>query len=169
MPTAMISRSIPVLLAALATPALALAQDRPPDECGMTEQAAQYGPIQVGAVVTLQRHRFVGSDDNWDLQMSRWVGRAARVTRLSGVDAAGCPGVPVDVAGGQWFWRARDLGVGTGHQPRPTARAGTSGGAASPSSTPQECGQERYGPVVVGARVVLGRHRMVADDDNWAE
>jgi hypothetical protein len=167
----MIPRSLPVLLAALATPSLALAQDRPPEECGMAEGAAQYGPVQVGAAVTLQRHRFVGVDDNWDPQMSRWVGRAARVVRLAGVDSAGCPGVRVDVDGGQWFWRARDLGIGTGRQPRPAARATTSGGSSGGGTTPQECGPgpERYGPVVVGARVVLGRHRMVNGDDNWAE
>jgi hypothetical protein len=162
----------PMLALALAAPALtatsdAEAQERPPEECGMTEQSAQYGGVQPGATVTLQRHRFVAGDDNWDDQMSRWLGRAARVTRLSGVDAAGCPGVRVDVDGEQWFWRARDLGIGTSSQPRPAARVPTSSGI------PQECNQDeddpRYGPVVPGAEVTLGRHRMVQGDDNWAD
>lgn len=146
---------------------VAVAEGRPPDECGMTEAAAQYGDIDAGAVVTLQRHRFVQADDNWDDQMGRWVGRPARVTRRSGVDAAGCPGVRVDVDGGQWFWRIRDLGIGTSVQPRPPARAPSAVGV------PQECHQEderaRYGPVTVGASVMLGRHRMVDGDDNWAD
>lgn len=132
----------------------------------MTEAEARYA-LEPGAVVTLQRHRFVGGDDNWDDQMARWVGRAARVTRLSGVDAAGCPGVRVDVDGEQWFWRVRDLGIGTGPQPRPEARAPSAAGI------PQQCHQDElrpsYGPVTVGTEIVLGRHRMVDGDDNWAD
>lgn len=142
------------------------AQERPPEECGMTEEAARYGPIEPGSIVTLQRHRFVGGDDNWDDPMSRWIGRAARVTRLAGVDAAGCPGVRVDIDGGRWFWRVRDLGIGTGPQPRPIRRT-----ISVP--IPQDCNQDqarpRYGPVAVGSDVILGRHRMVNGDDNWAE
>lgn len=168
----------PLLLASLAALALSLAlghpdrahaQDaqRPPDTCGMTEATAQYGPFSVGSTVVLQRHRFVRGDDNWDDQMTRWLGRAARITRLAGVDAQGCPGVRVDADGGQWFWRIRDLNVGTGPQPPPPPRA------ASAEGIPQECGQVdgrlRYGPVRVGAVVVLGRHRMVNGDDNWAD
>lgn len=140
--------------------------ERPPQECGMTEEAARY-VVTPGTVVTLQRHRVVAGDDNWDAQMARWIGRAARVTRLSGVDAAGCPGVRVDVDGGQWFWRVRDLGIGTGPQPRPEARA------PSASGIPQQCHQDdmrpSYGPVSVGTEVVLGRHRAVDGDDNWAD
>ena len=162
----MIRTSSMLVLLALTTPSLALAQERPPEECGMTQENAQYG-VAPGTVVTLQRHRFVGGDDNWDDGMTRWVGRSGRVTRLSGVDARGCPGVRVDVDGEQWFWRARDLGVGTGPQPRPTARA------VSASTVPQQCNQDearpQYGPVVPGAEVVLGRHRMINGDDNWAD
>jgi hypothetical protein len=110
----------------------------------------------------------VGGDANWDDAMARWIGRAARVTRPGGVDAQGCPGVRVDVDGGQYFWRVRDLGIGTGPQPRPAPRP-----PPSPSAVPQEChqaeGRERYGAVVPGARVVLGRHRPVDGDDNWAD
>jgi hypothetical protein len=145
----------------------ALAQERPPEDCGMTEEQARYGSLAAGTVVTLQRHRFVAGDDNWDDQMTRWLGRAARVSRLSGVDAQGCPGVRVDLDGGQWFWRARDLGIGLGSQPRPPARAPTASGI------PQQCGQEesraQYGPVIPGAEVVLGRHRPVNGDDNWTD
>ncbi len=159
-----------MLLASFLSISSARAQDaaRPPEECGMTEAAARYG-LAVGATVTLQRHRFVRGDDNWDERMSRFVGRAGRVTRLSGVDAMGCPGVRVDVDGGEWFWRARDLGVGTGPQPRPAPRALT----AIEGAVPQQCHQDdataRYGPATVGAQVVLGRHRMVDGDDNWAD
>ncbi|GAB4201792.1 MAG: hypothetical protein OHK0013_14230 [Sandaracinaceae bacterium] len=137
------------------------------DGCGMTEADATFRDLQVGSVVTLQRHRWVRGEANWRDEMSRYVGRAARVTRLSGVDAQGCPGVRVDVDGGQYFWRVRDLGIGTGRQ------VGQGGASAPTAGFPQECrmaeGRERYGAAVVGARVVLGRHRPVDGDDNWSE
>ncbi|UJR82434.1 hypothetical protein [Sandaracinus amylolyticus] len=162
--------TLALVVSALATVQHASAQStegRPPQECGMTEEAARYGALEPGTVVTLQRHRFVSGDDNWDDQMARWLGRAARVTRVSGVDAAGCPGVRVDVDGGQWFWRVRDLGIGTGPQPRPETRAPSAAGI------PQQCRQDEmrpnYGPISTGTEVVLGRHRMVDGDDNWAD
>src|SRR5688500_1530416 len=93
--TASLVVSLALAVIWIAMPRAARAQDRPPEECGMTEANAQYGGLAVGTVVTLQRHRFVGADDNWDDQMVRFLGRAARVTRLSGIDAAGCPGVRV--------------------------------------------------------------------------
>lgn len=158
---------VALLLSTTAAAAQAPAEARPPEECGMSEENARFGPLEAGTVVTLQRHRFVGGDDNWDDQMARFIGRAARVTRYSGVDAVGCPGVRVDVDGGQWFWRARDLGMGTGPQPRPQPRP------AVASSVPQECHQDEarpnYGRVVPGTEVTLGRHRTVDGDDNWAD
>jgi hypothetical protein len=138
------------------------------DGCGMTEADATFRDLQVGATVTLQRHRWVRGEANWRDEMTRYVGRAARVTRLSGVDAQGCPGVRVDVDGGQYFWRVRDLGIGTGRQ----AGQGSSTAPAT-SGFPQECrmaeGRERYGAAVPGAQVVLGRHRAVDGDTNWSE
>jgi hypothetical protein len=151
-----------------ATSGLAATSTARADGCGMTEAEATYRGLQVGAVVTLQRHRWVRGEANWRDEMNRYIGRAARVTRLSGVDAQGCPGVRVDVDGGQYFWRVRDVGIGTGRQ------AGQGGGAGAPSSGfPQECrmaeGRERYGSAVPGAQVVLGRHRAVDGDDNWSQ
>ncbi len=153
--------SISILFASIAS-----AQDRPPDSCGLTEADAQYGPVNVGAVVTLQRHRIVRGDDNWDTQMDRYLGRAAHVSRLSGVDAQGCPGIRVDVDGGQWFWRIRDVGIGTGMQPLPQIQE-------SSTQFPQQChqadGAAQYGAATVGATVILGRHRAVDGDTNWTE
>ena len=104
----MIRTSSMLVLLALTTPSLALAQERPPEECGMTQENAQYG-VAPGTVVTLQRHRFVGGDDNWDDGMTRWVGRSGRVTQLVGVDDQGGPVVNIDADQGQYFWRVRDM------------------------------------------------------------
>lgn len=137
------------------------------DGCGMTAENATYRDLEVGSTVTLQRHRWVRGEANWRDEMARYVGRAARVTRLSGVDSQGCPGVRVDVDREQFFWRVRDLGIGLGRQrSEPTSTPNASG-------FPQECrqveGRERYGAAVVGAQVVLGRHRPVDGDTNWSE
>lgn len=139
----------------------AAAQEPGPQPCGQEAETADYGPIAVGAIVVPQRHRFIGGDPNWDDRMGRFLGRVARVVRLSGVDQEGCPGVRIDVDGGRWFWRVRDLNMGSDrptHEPRPRA-----------SSLPQRCseGRDNYGTVRVGSRVVLGRHRPVDGEDNW--
>lgn len=138
---------------------------RPPQRCGMTDANVSYGPLAVGTVITLQRHRFVHGDDNWDAAMVRFIGRAATITRLSGVDAQGCPGIRVDVDGGSWFWRARDVGIGTDVQPRPATRA-------SAMRFPQNCGMTDYaadyGSATPGTIVILGRHRPVNGDTYWA-
>jgi hypothetical protein len=153
-----------VLLLGLGSASSVEAQREAPQACGQEAASADYGEIRVGSAVVLQRHRFVGGDPNWDPRMARYLGRVARVTRLSGVDDQGCPGVRVEVDDGRWFWRVRDLNVGAG---RPPARA------ARPvaSVIPQQCGRSDagadYGPLRVGATVVLGRHRPVGDDDNW--
>lgn len=147
-------------------PAGALAQEVAPEACGQDAARADYGSIRVGSVVVPQRHRFVGGDPNWDERMGRFLGRVARVTRLSGVDERGCPGVRLDVDEGRFFWRIRDVNVGA-ERPRrvlATMRA---------DRVPETCGQvdasARYGPVHVGSVVVLGRHRPVAGDPNWTD
>ncbi len=166
--------SLVVLLTATATRASAQASPATTaevptraDGCGMTEDNATFRDLAPGTVVTLQRHRWVRGEANWREEMTRFVGRAARVTRLSGVDAQGCPGVRVDVDHEQYFWRVRDLGIGTGRQLAPSASQG------SASGFPQDChmqdGRERYGTAVMGAQVILGRHRSVDGDANWSE
>lgn len=137
------------------------------DGCGMTEDDATFRGLTVGSEITLQRHRWVRGEANWRDEMGRYVGRAARITRLSGVDAQGCPGVRVDVDHEQYFWRVRDVGIGTGRQSSGSAQHGNE------SAFPQEChmveGRERYGGATMGAQVVLGRHRSVDGDTNWSE
>lgn len=143
----------------------ASAQDEAPQACGQQAESADYGDLAVGALVVPQRHRFSGGDPNWDARMGRFLGRPARITRLSGVDERGCPGVRLDADGGRWFWRVRDLNLGGGRPTRVVRGARSVG-------LPQQCGltdaNVSYGTLRVGAEVVLGRHRPVAGDDNWS-
>ncbi len=129
-----------------------------PQACGLA--AADYGVVGVGAIVTLGRHRAVNGDDFWSAGMDGYVGRSALVTALDGVDRGGCPGVRVDVDGGYFFWRIRDMLL-VSPPPPPGAAA-----------MPQVCGLSEetavYGPLQEGARVVLGRHRPYNRDDFWA-
>jgi hypothetical protein len=60
-------------------------------------------------VIVLGRHSPWSGDTNWAYEMERFVGMRARVTQFGGLDSSGCPGVRVDVDGGQWFWRIRDV------------------------------------------------------------
>lgn len=136
----------------------ARAQEPGPQACGQQVGSADYGALRVGAIVVPQRHRYVGNDANWDPRQGRFLGRVARVTRLSGVDASGCPGVRLDVDGGRFFWRARDLAIGA----EPPRELEPLAGAL-----PDACGQAAYGPLEVGTEVVLGRHRPIGGDANW--
>lgn len=147
-----------LLVLSLLGAAPALAQRSGAQACGQRAGSIDYGAIAVGTVVVPQRHRYVGGDPNWDARMGRFLGRAARVTRLSAIDAQGCPGVRLDVDGGQYFWRVRDLDVGIEVPRAPLAR---------PDRIPEAC-RGGYGPVRVGSRVVIGRHRPVAGEDNWS-
>lgn len=153
-----------LIVLALSLPRGARAQQLGPDGCGQDAGSADYGVIRVGTVVVPQRHRFVSGDPNWDARMGRFLGREARVTRLSGVDERGCPGVRLDVDDGRFFWRVRDVNVGAERPRRVLA-------AARADQIPEACGQSdgsaRYGPVRAGSAVVLGRHRPVGGDDNW--
>lgn len=139
---------------------------RAPEQCGLTETTAAYGELAVGTLVTLQRHREVRGDANWDANMERYLGRAAHVARLSGVDEQGCPGIRVDVDAGSYFWRVRDVGIGTGLQPLPLE-------VAASEAFPQACHQSEtapsYGAAQVGATVVLGRHRPVDGEPDWSD
>ena len=80
-----------------------------PQECGMTNTTARYGPIALGSNVILGKHRSVDGSTNWNDTMDSFVGKVAKVTTLDGVDSQGCPGVRVDMDSSRWFWRIRDL------------------------------------------------------------
>jgi hypothetical protein len=75
----------------------------------MTSETLDYGPVAVGTVVILGRHRPVDGYDNWDPQMDQYVGMRATVIDLEAVDGSGCAVVSVDVDDGYWTWRIRDM------------------------------------------------------------
>lgn len=127
-----------------------------PRHCGMSAGYETYGPLTVGSVVVLGIHTPWAGDANWTPEMSPYVGRPARVTQLAGVDSAGCPGVRVDVDGGQYFWRIRDAQIGGG-MPMDIPRT-----CDMPAAAPQ------YGPLGPGSVVMLGMHSPWRGDANWA-
>lgn len=89
-----------------------------PRECGMDE--ARYGSIVVGQGLVLRRHApYSGpnpdgssssEETNFVQEMEPFVGQRTTVTRLSGVDESGCPGVRVAADDSEHFWRIRDQG-----------------------------------------------------------
>jgi formylglycine-generating enzyme required for sulfatase activity len=83
----------------------------PPQACGMKHHSANFGPVQVGTQVKLGSHRPVKGSRFWDEKMMQYVGRTAKVKKLDGVDPQGCPRVKVDVDGGVYWWRVRDLEI----------------------------------------------------------
>jgi hypothetical protein len=78
-----------------------------PQECGL--ETADYGPLLVGRRIILGSHRPVDGSSSWSDTMFSYVGQEAVITSLGGVDGVGCPVVYVDLDGGVYPWRIRDL------------------------------------------------------------
>lgn len=79
------------------------------DRCGQNEATANYLDFNEGDRVIIQNHRPWYDQENWVSEMDAFVGQKAIIESHSGVDAAGCPGVTLDIDDGQYFWRVRDL------------------------------------------------------------
>jgi hypothetical protein len=150
-------------IAVIAIGALAIAPARAaaqhggiiPRHCGMQAGYESYGPLGVGSVVVLGAHAPWAGEANWTPEMAPYVGRTARITQLAGIDSVGCPGIRVDVDGGEWFWRIRDAQLG----------------AAMPMEIPRGCDMTSagasYGPIGPGTAVLLGAHTPWRGDANW--
>jgi len=114
-----------------------------PSWCGMT--SAAYGPLTIGSRIILGAHDAVNGDTWWNDAMWAFVGRPATITAFGGLDPGGCPYVRVDVDGGSWGWRIRNM---------------TYMAAGAPVAIPTYCGMSYpdYGPLSVGSMVILGAH-----------
>ncbi|MEC9466812.1 MAG: TlpA disulfide reductase family protein [Myxococcota bacterium] len=80
-----------------------------PQECPTDGAALDYGPIVVGAEVSLGTPRAIADEDEIDERLYDWVGSAARILELGGADEYGCPWVTVAVSDVTLEWRVRDL------------------------------------------------------------
>lgn len=114
-----------------------------PSWCGMS--SAMYGPLTIGSRIILGAHDAVNGDTWWNDAMWAYVGRPATITQFGGLDPSGCPYVRVDVDGGSWGWRIRNV---------------TYMAAGAPAVIPTYCGMSYpdYGPLTVGTMVILGAH-----------
>lgn len=137
-----------------------------PTTCDMSDANAQYGSIMVGTQVQLAMHTPWRGDANWSPEMGRFVGMTAQVTQLGGVDSVGCPTVRVNVDGGQYYWRIRDM--------RLVAAAAPARPVMPPADPiPRYCGMDartaQFGAIAPGTTVVLGAHTFAGagDDLNW--
>lgn len=63
----------------------------------------------VGDEVVLGRHQMIGGDANWSATMDKYVGCLAKITTLRLKDRSGSWMVRVDVDGGRFSWRTRNL------------------------------------------------------------
>lgn len=105
------------------------------------EGVETYGFIKKGSIVILGKHEDLNGGTNWASEMDAFVGKEATVTELPGTDSQGF--LVVRVKGNGYAWRVRNLALkGRG-----------------------ETGSYGY---KVGDRVIIGSHRYIADDNNWA-
>jgi hypothetical protein len=107
-----------------------------------TEGIESYGFIKEGSTVILGRHEELNGGSNWADEMDSFVGKEAVVTSLPGADSQGF--LVVRVKGNDFVWRVRNLALK---------------GRGEPGS---------YG-YQTGDSVVIGAHRYIAGDNNWAD
>lgn len=106
------------------------------------EGVETYGNFRVGSAVILGKHDDVGGGTNWTSAMNAYVGKTATITELLGADSFGF--LVVKVTGNTYSWRVRNLKL-KGH------------------------GEEGSYGFAVGDRVIIGAHRYIDDDNNWAD
>lgn len=106
------------------------------------EGLESYGLIKVGSTVVLGRHDDVNGGANWADEMDEYVGQEAVVTSLPGADTQGFLVVKVDSNG--YAWRVRNVAL--------------KGGG--------EAGSYGY---QLGDSVIIGAHRYIDEDNNWAD
>lgn len=145
-----------------------------PRMCGMPSGRESYGGVTVGFQVRVGRHSPWNGDPNWSPQMEPFVGAVGVVTRLDGVDSQGCPGVRVNVDGGQYFWRLRDMqAMGGAPVYIPPTPLPTPPPPVQQDPIPRWCGmlagQENYGFLRPGSMISLGMHTtdVPTGDANW--
>jgi len=84
-----------------------------PEDCGMEDASAKYGPIKVGTEVILGRHREVNTTGQWVIVMSKWgdvsntiqdyqIGREFPVEFINSKTEEGYFIFLIDYANGQW-------------------------------------------------------------------
>lgn len=73
----------------------------------IAEQA--FDGFRVGDVVRIGRHDVYRGIDNWADAMGAYVGRNGAITELVGRDASGAWVVRLDVDGGEYVWRTRNM------------------------------------------------------------
>ncbi len=100
-----------------------------------------YGFIKEGSTVILGRHEELNGGSNWADEMEAFIDTEAVVTSLPGADSQGF--LVVRVKGNDYVWRVRNLALKGRGEP---------GG---------------YG-YEVGDSVIIGAHRYIAEDNNWA-
>ena len=106
------------------------------------EGEESYGMIKVGSTVILGKHDDVNGGANWAGEMDAYVGQEAVVSSLPGADSQGFLVVRVD--GNGYVWRVRNL-------------------------TLKDRGETGSYGYRVGDKVVIGAHRYIDEDNNWAD
>lgn len=106
------------------------------------EGIESYGFIKVGSTVILGQHEDINGGDNWADEMEAFIGKEAVITELPGEDGQGF--LCVRVKGNSYAWRVRDLAL-------------------------KNRGEKGSYGYKVGDRVILGTHRYIDEDSNWAE
>ena len=106
------------------------------------EGLESYGMIKVGSTVVLGRHDDVNGGANWADEMDAYVGQEAVVTSLPGADSQGFLAIKVDSNG--YAWRVRNVAL------KDRGEAGS------------------YG-YQLGDSVIIGAHRYIDEDNNWAD
>jgi len=137
-----------------------------PQGIHMPRENSSFGGLEEGDLVIVHRHREVEGEANWNEDMDEYIGCMGTVGPSSkfGFDGQGCPCVRLTFGDDapSYGFRIRDL----------TLLGGDKKESVDPRfNLPQDTGldvnQANYGPLVVGSRVLVSKHRAVNGVTNW--
>jgi len=135
---------------------------------GMTRETADFGPLRIGSRVIIHRHRPVQGQDNWVSGMNPYDGLQGVVCQFCGVDNSGCPCVKCTFNGSTctYAFRIRDLTLVLDN-----SNSNSNSSSFTLYNLPQEIGRSGnasdFGPLRVGSRVIIHKHRSIGGKDNW--
>ena len=143
-----------------------------PQDTGMTDLSADFGPLRVGSHVIINRHRPVKGSYNWIPSMDKYIGRKGVVSQFSGVDSRGCPCVKCSFGGDActYAFRIRDLTLvdcPSASAPPEKEKKEEKIDFNLPQGTGMKRDQAKYGALHVGSHVIIHKHRKVNGDNNW--
>lgn len=130
---------------------------------GPPSPGSSFDGFKVGDRVILGEHTTISGSKNWSDSMKKFVGCRATITKLGSKESNGSHNVYVDIDGGSWVWRTRDM------KRPPSSGWSQPSGCPSPGPSPPPSLGSAHDGFKVGDYVILGEHTSISGSKNWSD